>query len=217
MNKKNTGDTGTTDNKITNVSASDKISLRVRHGMYGYIAGHRRLVIIITAVYFILALGLFYIGIYLTHSKKNYLTIIAVLALLPACKSLVNVVMFIKAKGCSHQLYMKIKDHTGSLINFYDMYFTSEHDDFPICHICVCGNTIVGITEYERVDCNLCEKHLKTILAKDGYKDLTIKIFTDPAKYTARLDQLNSVSGEGSEHSRLENGIAATLISISLS
>ena len=53
------------------------------------------------------------------------------------------------------------------------------------------------------------------MLGKDGYKDLTVKIFTDLSKYTARVDQLNAAY-DGSEHSRTENGISTTLLSISL-
>ena len=192
-----------------------KIKYNVKHGMYGYISGHRKRVIVRTIIYFVLALGLYFLGLYISHTKKNYLTILAVLALLPACKSFVNMVMFIRAKGCSQDAYEKIRDHTGELINFYDMYFTTEQTSYPICHLTLSGNTIIGYTEYEKCNCNDCEKHLKTMLGKDGYKDLTVKIFTDLSKYTARVDQLNAAY-DGSEHSRTENGISTTLLSISL-
>ena len=194
-----------------------KTSIKVKHGMFGYIGGHKKLVIIRTAVYFILALGLFFLGIFITHSKKNYLTIIAVLALLPACKSFVNMVMFIRARGCSTEAYEKIKDHTGKLINLYDMFFTTEKENYPVCHLTVTYNTVIGFTEYDKCSCAKCEDHLKDMLSKDGYGNLTIKIFTDITKYTARIDQLEKNDDGSDERSRIENGIASTLLSISLS
>jgi hypothetical protein len=195
----------------------DRIKLNVKRGQYGYINGHRALVIIRTCTYFILALGLFYLGLYTTHTKKNYFTIIAVLALLPACKSFVNMVMFIKARGCSKPAHEKIEEHIHGMTGFYDMYFTSEKSDFPVCHITVKGNTICGFTEYDRCNCTECEKHLQELLKKDGYRDETIKIYSDLNKYLNRLDQLNGSEAGGNDPDRIENGAAATLVSISLS
>ncbi len=195
----------------------EKIKLSVKHGQYGYITGHRRLVIIRTCVYFILALGLFYLGLYTTHTKKNYFTIIAVLALLPACKSCVNMIMFIKARGCSADAYRKISVHTGDMINFYDMFFTSEQTNYPVCHITVKGNTICGFTEYGSFSCADCEKHILDLLKKDGYKDETIKIFDNLNKYLTRLDQMRESDAGGLGAERIENGTVATLLSISLS
>ena len=52
-----------------------------------------------------------------------------------------------------------------------------------------------GYTE-KKFDTALCEEHLETILKQSGYKDFTIKIFTDLVKYTDRLGQLNNIDRE---------------------
>ena len=38
----------------------------------------------------------------------------------------------------------------------------------------------------------LAEKHIRALLEQNGFKDYTVKIFTDTAKYTARMDQLQT-------------------------
>ena len=78
-------------------------------GQYGYIKKQRNRVIIWTVILFVIAFSLFIAGYVMTKTKKNLLTIVAVLGLLPASKSLVNAIMFWRAKGCSEAFYHKVK------------------------------------------------------------------------------------------------------------
>ncbi len=74
------------------------------------------------------------------------------------------------------------------------------------------GNTVCGYTQ----DADFAEqdfyKHIANILCKDGFKDVSVKIFTDLDKYTARLDQLRDLNAK----ERVEEGILNTLKSVSL-
>lgn len=51
------------------------------------------------APFFGVSIGLYVMGYVTTGSNKNLLTIVAVLGCLPACKSLVNLILFLKAEG----------------------------------------------------------------------------------------------------------------------
>ena len=77
-------------------------------GTYGYIENHKAYVAIRTLIYFLLCVGLYVMGYVTTGSNKNLLTVVAILGCLPACKSLVNLIMFVKAKGCSQELMKKV-------------------------------------------------------------------------------------------------------------
>ena len=63
-------------------------------GTIGYIKKQLVFEIIKTLVLFAMALGLFFIGYFTLHTKKSLWSVLAVLALLPACRSLVTVIMF---------------------------------------------------------------------------------------------------------------------------
>jgi hypothetical protein len=162
-------------------------------GTFGYLKRKRKAVLLWTIIYFALALSLYFIGLLTTGTRKNLLTIVAVLGLLPASKSFVNLVMYLKATGCSQEAKETIEQAEGRLIGMYDMYFTSYKKNFAISHMVVEGKNICGYTE--KADCALeCEEHLATMLKQSGYKDLTIKIFQDRNKYCERLRQLNTLS-----------------------
>lgn len=164
-------------------------------GSFGYLKEKRNSVFIMTVLMFAVSLSLLIAGIVTTGSNKNLLTIVAVLGCLPACKSAVSLIMYCKATGCSENARNAIEIVKGELVGMYDMYFTSYKNNFPVSHMVVEGKNICGYTE-KSFDTGLCEAHLEMILKQSGYKDYTIKIFTDLVKYTDRLSQMNNIDRE---------------------
>lgn len=72
---------------------------RAVKGNFGYIRAKRLSVLIKTAIFFGISLSLFAAGYITTGKKENLLTIVAVLGCLPACKSAVNFILFLRAKN----------------------------------------------------------------------------------------------------------------------
>ena len=66
-------------------------------GTYGYLKIKRNWVFIRTIVFFAISIAIFITGYVTTGSRKNLFTIVAVLGCLPACKSLVNLILFFRA------------------------------------------------------------------------------------------------------------------------
>lgn len=183
-------------------------------GTYGYLRQKKYLVLFRTVIYFAAALALFFAGVITTGTRKNLLTVVAVLGLLPASKSFVNLVMYLKASGCSLSAMETIKEAEGGLAGMYDMYFTSYRENFAVSHMVAQGKNICGYTESGSCDCRACEEHLETMLKQSGHKDMTIKIFTDLNKYCERLKQLDSLEHEGTREK--DDEVRTVLYDISL-
>lgn len=191
---------------------------KVQKGSYGYIAFQKKMSVARTALFFALSLSIYGIGIYLTGSNKNLLTIVAVLGCLPACKSAVNAVMFLRAEGCGKEAYEKIaacEKWLGgdTLTGLYDMYFTSYKKNFPLSHMVIKGNVICAYAESGKCDCRAGEKHLEQMLVQDGYKHMTVKIFDNLDKYIDRLGQLSRLE---TEEDKNHQGMLQMFYSISL-
>lgn len=182
-------------------------------GTYGYIENHKAYAAIRTLIYFLLCIGLYVMGYVTTGSNKNLLTVVAILGCLPACKSLVNLIMFLKAKGCSQELMQRVREYDADLTTLYDFYFTTYQKNFAISHMVLKGNVLCGISESSKCDVNEAEKHLEQMLAQEGIKNVTVKIFSNADKYIDRLSQIKSLETE--EHKNRE-GIINLLYSISL-
>ena len=117
-------------------------------GTHGYLRTQKNYEILRTALYFAISLSLFIAGWVSTGSRENLLTIVAVLGCLPACKSLVEMFMFLRYKGCDEKDAAQIAAHTGGLTGLYDMVFTSYEKNYVIHHLTVCGNTVCGYTTF---------------------------------------------------------------------
>ncbi len=195
---------------------------RISKGEYGYIAYARRMAVIRTVVMFVLCLSVFAIGYLTTGTRKNLLTIVAVLGCLPASKSLVNVIMFIRAHGCSadaHERIAGVMDtlHQGGeqiFADAYDLYLTSYQSNYPISHIIAGRGMVTGLCETPETDVPACEKHIDEHLKADGIKDRTVKIYTDIDKYTSRLKAMTGLEARDGDTGA--TAVVATLKAISL-
>lgn len=159
-------------------------------GQYGYIKKQKILAGIRTFVLYALSLSIFLIGIKVIGKKDNLLTIIAVLGCLPAGRSTVNMIMFLRAKGCSEGARDKISGYSAGLTELYDMFFTSYEKNYPISHMVIKNNVVCGYSEDGKIDVEACGKHLDAHLKQGGCKGVAVKIFDDIEKYCEGLNNL---------------------------
>lgn len=181
-------------------------------GTQNYLQTQKKYEILRTVLYFLISLSLFIAGWVSTGSRENLLTIVAVLGCLPACKSLVEMIMFLRFQGCDPKAADKIAAHTGDLTGLYDMVFTSYEKNFCIHHLTVCGNTVCGYTADPKFAEQAFYKHIQDVLKKDNYREVSVKIFTDLDKYLSRCEQLKELPSQP----QLTAGICQTLKSVAL-
>ena len=182
-------------------------------GSYGYIENHRTVTAVRTLLFFGVSIGLYVMGCVSTGSNKNLLTIVAVLGCLPACKSLVNFIVFLRASGCSEKLREKVCGYDKILTTFYDMYFTSYQKNYAVSHMALRGNVLCGVTENMKCDCNGAEKHIEQMLLQEGIKNITVKIYSNTDKY---IDRLSQITGLDTEEHRNREQIMNLLYSVIL-
>ncbi|MDE7322385.1 MAG: hypothetical protein K2N73_06570 [Lachnospiraceae bacterium] len=184
---------------------------RKKKGDYGYPSYETKRVIIRTAAYFIISIAVFLLGYFLTGKKENLLTIVAVLGMLPSSKSLVSVIMYMKIPKFSEDIYQEISKKEGDVSTIYSMYLTSYNKNFAINCFAVCGNSLIGYTEFQDCDAAACEEHIKGILKQNSIKNTTVKIFHEKTRFMERLIQI-----QGLESGKKETEILEILCDISL-
>lgn len=181
-------------------------------GTRNYLNTQKKYEIIRTILYFGISLSLFAAGYIQTGRRGNLLGIVAVLGCLPASKSAVGTIMFLRFHSCTDRAASQIEEHSQGLCCLYDMVFTSYKKNYVVSHLAVCGNTVCGFSENEQFAENEFYKHIGDILKLDGHKNVTVKIFTNLSRYMERLEQMKALEQD-------ENGTAtvtATLKSVAL-
>lgn len=166
--------------------------MKLTKGNFGYLKEKRNQILIRTILLFGLSLSIFLLGYLSTKSKENILTVVAVLGMLPASKSLVSLILYTKYKSGSQKIYESIQSHVGDLIVAYELVLTTQEKTYPITAIVAQGNNIVGYTEHEKCEEVGASKHIETMLHQQGHKKTTVKIFKDLDKFNQRIAQLAS-------------------------
>ena len=153
-------------------------------GSYLYLDTQKKYEIARCVLFFAISAAIFIAGYITTGTRKNLLTIVAVLGVLPASKALVSVIMFLRYKS------FKEKIDCDGLLDAYDMIFTSEKITYKVSHLCVSDGCIIGYSEDRKFDENKFRDHLTSILSVENIKNITVKVFTDKKAYLGRIASL---------------------------
>lgn len=182
-------------------------------GEFGYIEYKRNMTILKTILLYLTAVIIFYIGYHEIGKKENLFTVVAVLDLLPASRSLVSTIMYIKVPKFSEDFYKGVQsiiDQTDVKI-LYNLYLTSYKNNFALESVAVRGNNVIGLAVKDKCDINLCQTHIIDYAKKNNLSNITVKIFDDYKKYEERVSQLNNL-----EASKKEQDIVNLLLDLSL-
>lgn len=165
---------------------------KIKKGDFDYISHQRKVSLIRSIILYIIPLTIFLIGyFYNGRDVRNILTLVAVLGLLPAAKSMVGTIMFFRAKGCSAAAKAQIMESGENFHHYFDFYFTAYERNYPLSHMMLLNQALIGVTEAAKCDVRECEKHLQNHLRQEGIKDIAIKIYSDLDEYCERLAELH--------------------------
>lgn len=181
-------------------------------GTENYLNTQKKYEVVRTVIFFAISLSLFAAGWIQTGTRANLLTIVAVLGFLPASRSLISAIMFLRYHSCSAETAAELKRRAEELSVLYDCVFTSYKKNYRVSHIAVRGNVVCGYTEDRQFEENEFYKHIGEILKADGHGETTVKIFTSLSKYTERLEQMKSLEENGARTHALVQTIKSVIL-----
>lgn len=184
---------------------------RLQKGEYGYLKRQKKIEIIRTIIYFAISFSILALGIYSTKTKANLLTLVAILGMLPASKSAVSMVIYLKAPDYDETVYQELKEKLGGVSAVFGMYLTSYQKNFALSCVAIRGNNLIAFSEFAKCDRMAGEEHIQTLAKQNGFKSLSVKIFTDQKKFEDRLLQLQTL-----EHGQREEDVLDLICHISL-
>jgi len=164
-------------------------------GTFGYIKKQLTFEIIKTVILYAMALGIFFIGYLTLHTKKSLWSIFAVLALLPACKALVGVIMLARFKSLKPEEYELLSGASGSLPVLYENILTTTDKTYYVPAVCYAAGTLTGYALYDTEGIRHIKEHLDDVMKKGGH-NVTVKIFPDRDGYLERIEQLKGKYGD---------------------
>ncbi|HIY01793.1 MAG TPA: hypothetical protein IAA26_08125 [Candidatus Blautia faecipullorum] len=164
---------------------------KARKGEYGYTRAERKRRLLVTAVLFAVPLLIFFTAFLYFKTRLTVWTVVATVGCLPACKSMVNLIMLFRSPFMDENSYRQIAAHSGELLMSYEMYMTFYEKSAFIDAFAICGNLVVGYSSDPNIDIAFMETEAQKILKGNGFRT-TVKIFKDLGPYLERLDSMNA-------------------------
>ncbi|MCR5209177.1 MAG: hypothetical protein K6C99_03090 [Lachnospiraceae bacterium] len=170
---------------------------KIIKGEYGYLKAERKRVMLFTLLLFASSFGILAVGLIIWKTNRNFLSIAAVLGLLPAVRYLTNAIICekaVKSAVCDKELADKIKK-TGYDYVLMDLYMTSYDASFPIPALAADDSSVIGILKDDgkiKSDAAKAEKHITDMMSQNGIKNKTVKLFESEDKFLERVKQLAS-------------------------
>ena len=166
--------------------------MNVSKGEAGYIAAQKKRRLLVTAGLFVLPLAVFVLGICCFGKRENVLTVVAVVGCLPACRSMVGLIMMMMRRPSPKEVIEEIQAHAGRLPVAYELFFTTYEKNVYVDAAAVCGDTVVCYIALEnRENAEFIQEHIQKMLRHNGYP-VTVRVMTKTIdKFLERLDSLN--------------------------
>lgn len=162
---------------------------KVAKGKFGYTLSHRKGQIIKMSLYIALALAVFLLGLIVTKTTKNVLSIVAIVGALPISKEMVGLIMSYKRKPMEPAAYQQISEKAGDLEQIYELLFTTQEKSYGVEAAIVEGRDVICYTVDPKCEVTVLQKHLLKMLDANGYKQ-NVKVYTDLKKFLDRVADL---------------------------
>ena len=162
---------------------------KVAKGKRGYTLSHRKWQILKMSLYIALALAVFILGLVVTKTTKNIMSIVAILGALPISKEMVGVIMSFKRKPMDETAYMQISEKAGNLEQIYELLFTAYEAAYAVDAAVIEGRDVICYTTDEKCDVVALQKHLAKMLNANDFKE-NVKVYKDLNKFLDRVADL---------------------------
>ena len=148
---------------------------KVEKGEFGYLAYKKSRNMIKTIIAFAVVLVIFIIGFIIWKSKNNYLTMLAVVLVLPAAKFAVSYFVLIPHKNCDKELN-----------SVYDLVVSNKQKPVGIMAAVISDNQILAYTSAAKADKNLFETSVKEFL-KNEKLTCAVLLYKDKDTYLEKV------------------------------
>ena len=160
-------------------------------GTAGYIRKQLFFESVKTVFLFAMALGLFFIGYFTLHTRKSLWSVFAVLALLPACRSLVGVIMFARFKSLSKDEYDMYSKAAGNIPVIYENILTTSSRTYYLPVICTAKGSVTAYCPSSNDPA--IKEHIENVLKNAGY-NVTVKVYDNREAFIKRCKEMDQKS-----------------------
>ena len=115
-------------------------------GDFGYYSYEKKRRTAIVAFLFGICLMIFFTGLIMTGTRRNLLTLVAILGVLPAAKWATSMIMIMLQKPVDRKVYEVTEEIAGDLTHGYELCVTAYEGRLSLDAVVVCGNSQMEVS-----------------------------------------------------------------------
>lgn len=173
-------------------------------GQPGYIRARKIKLGIGTISGFLMMILIYFIGYLIFDTGKNFITVLAVLVVLPTAKIFVQYLLLPWGVQADSGQYEELKVLAAPLSPYCELMITAQEKSFAIVYIVIDkDDNIIAYTSQAKVEPEKFEKGVTNFLNYYEF-DAKVKLFTDYRQFEKRVKQLaaknTDITAEQKEH-----------------
>ncbi len=157
----------------------------LERGTFGYTNKKKNRQLLLMLLFLGLAALMFIVGLFLhDFDRANFLTILAVLMVLPMTKMLVIYIVLFPYKSVSKEMYDEVCSKVSpNAVLMTDMVITSPDKPMGLSFVVISDNQVLCMLGKAKQDITYIENYLKDSLANNKIEGFTVKVFDDYSKF----------------------------------
>lgn len=177
---------------------------KTQKGHYGYIRARKRTLLIRTIILFLGVIILLAMGLALTHTKKNLLTVAAIVSVLPAANQAVVLFALLPYHGREKDEYESVREIVPNGVLDTELVLTSKNDkSMPIDYAYVHPTGLYCFSFDSKLDIPKTQQYIQTMM-KANHLNTHVKVFRDFKQFKKRLRELEPIDRNTCEEKLLK-------------
>ena len=160
---------------------------KIHKGEAGYIAYERFIRLVKSIVLLAVPLSAYAAAWIVTGTNKNVISVLSLVCCIPACMSIVSLIMVYTIRPLPAKNYEEILRHAEGLTMGYELYLTNGDKNALLDAVCVCGNTITALATYKDPDRKAAAEHIENVIRAEGFT-VHANVMDSLPKFLERLD-----------------------------
>lgn len=188
---------------------------RITKGHYGYLKYKKKIELVKLGVILMGIVILLVAGYMGTHTRKNLLTVAAVVSVLPLANIAVPIVAMWPFHGRPQEEYEEVHKAVGNGLLNTELVITAHNEKpFGVDYVYIHPDGVFCYSSQKNLKVDALTKHLKTMIEGNELHTPTVHVFQNYKKFLRRVGALSSVNRGDCEEDllRIEGVIRALSI-----
>lgn len=185
--------------------------MKEEKGNPGYISSRKKIDLIFLLLFIVLGIAIFLAGYYITKTRANIFTVLAVLMVLPGAKRAVALFVMLPRKSVEKERYEKVKDAIGEGTLYADYVFTSTEKIMHLDFLLVKSGNVLGVIAPSRQDVAYVKKYLPDSVKKIS-SHYHVKLFDNDEEFLQQVKRLAQTEADEEGEKALLEFLYASIV-----